>query len=95
MSNDEYARMIEHTQKIWYFAIPVVLAVIMIEALLFAKKIKKSILHINTAIHSYQSKDKFEVDQSKIPYEFLSIVDNFNDLLGWMNESAARERKHV
>lgn len=86
MSNDEYARMIEHTQKIWYFAIPVVLAVIMIETLLFAKKIKKSIVHINTAIHSYQSKDKFEVDQSKIPYEFLSIVDNFNDLLGWMND---------
>lgn len=85
VSDEEYYRLMENAQKIWYFAVPLVFAVILIQAALFAKKIKKSISHINHAIESYQDNEKFEVDKSKIPCEFHSIVDNFNSLLGWLN----------
>ncbi len=93
INNDEYDRYMDDIQTIWYFALPVILALIMIEALLFARKIKQSINQINGAIQAYQSKDKFEVDQSKIPYEFLSIVDNFNHLLEWMNDLQREKEK--
>lgn len=85
MTDEEYYRIMEKSDRIWGLAVPLVFAVILIQAALFANKIKKSISHINRAIESYQDNEKFEVDKSKIPFEFHSIVDNFNSLLGWLN----------
>ncbi len=85
LSDEEYYRLIEKSDMLWAFAVPIVFMVILLQAFLFAKKIKQSISHINRAIDSYQHNEKFEVDKSKIPCEFHSIVDNFNSLLGWLN----------
>lgn len=72
---------------------PVVIAVILLQAWLFATRIKKSIARINDAIGAYQSNEKFEVDKKKIPCEFLSIVDNFSNLLGWLNSLQSEKDK--
>ena len=93
VSDEEYYTIMEKTERVWIFAVPVVLALIIIQAFLFARSIKKSISYINTAIEGYQDSEKFEVKKEKIPKEFLSIVDNFNDLLGWLNNLQKEKEK--
>lgn len=94
MSDADYYSVMEKTDRIWLFAVPVVIAVILLQAWLFATRIKKSITRINDAIGAYQRNEKFEVDKKKIPCEFLSIVDNFSNLLGWLN-SLQREKDKI
>lgn len=93
MSDADYYALMEKTQRLWLWAIPVVLAVILLQAFLFAKRIKKSITQINNAIDTYQSNEKFEVDKRRIPCEFLSIVDSFSNLLGWLNNLQHEKEK--
>ncbi len=93
LSDEDYYSVMEKTQSLWLWAVPVVLATILLQACLFAKRIKKSIAQINNAIDTYQSNEKFEVDKKKIPCEFLSIVDNFSNLLGWLNNLQHEKEK--
>lgn len=93
VSDEEYYSIMEKTQRLWFRAIPIVVILIVGQAFLFAKSVKKSISHINTAIEGYQDNEKFEVDKKKIPTEFLSIVDNFNDLLGWLSNLQKEKEK--
>ena len=85
VSDEEYDALMQRVQRIWLLAIPIILIVILFQTFLFAKKIKESIFHINTAIDSYKENEKLEVDKSKIPNEFHSTVDNFNALLNSIN----------
>lgn len=93
ISDEEYYSIMERTQRVWFFAVPLVLALIIGQAFLFAKSVKKSISHINTAIEGYHDNEKFEVDKTKIPKEFLSIVDNFNNLLSWLSNLQKEKEK--
>lgn len=93
VSDEEYYSIMEKNQRVWLLAVPLVLALIIGQAFLFAKRVKKSISHINTAIEGYQDNEKFEVDKAKIPKEFLSIVDNFNNLLGWLSNLQKEKEK--
>ena len=63
MSDADYYSVMEKTDRIWLFAVPVVIAVILLQAWLFATRIKKSIARINDAIGAYQRNEKFEVDR--------------------------------
>ncbi len=85
INDEEYSILMKKTEKIWFLAIPLILDIIIIQTFFFARKIKKSITYINDAINAYMDNEKLEIDKNKIPNEFHSTVDGFNDLLNKLN----------
>ncbi len=86
MTAQAYDKVMNRTNGLWFMAILVIGLVILLEAFLFTRKIRRSIRPLNQAITGYAQNAVFEVDRQAIPREFQPMADNFSHLLDQLAE---------
>lgn len=76
-----YDKILYSTNAVWFMGIPLILFALLMEVLLFTRRIKKSIAPLNDAISAHKDNSSLKIDDLNIPKEFQSTADNFNELM--------------
>lgn len=81
ISDSKYYENIIKANLLWLLSIPFILTIIIIESVLFAKKIKKCINPLNDAITDYKNNSEEQIPTEEIPSEFTFVYSNFQELV--------------
>ena len=101
LTGDSYTNMLRDTNRVWLLSVLVLLIAVFLLALLFSRKIRRSIRPLNEAIVAYGAGKRLEVDRDKLPLEFQYVTDSFTRLLdqleqaGIEKEQANKEKQRV
>lgn len=94
-TNENYNKAIEEANQLWLLAVPFIVILILIEAIVYKRKIKKYIEPLNSIINSYRDKNVRMADDSEISTEFQTIADNFKLLLEKMDKNEEEKNKMI
>ncbi|MCI9365087.1 MAG: HAMP domain-containing histidine kinase [Clostridia bacterium] len=95
-SSENYGRALTRVDNIYIIAIPLVIAVIIIESLLYRKRLRKSIEPLDTIINYYENnKDIIENIDEEIAVEFRPTAKRFKDLLEKIEKTNLEKNKII
>ena len=101
LTDETYLRALDRANQMYLLTLPILAAAIFALALLFSRKVRRSIRPLNEAIVAYGEGRRVEVDPERLPREFRYVTDSFTHLLDQLEqadtakEQATREKQRV
>lgn len=84
-----YLKALADANRLTLLSLPVLLAMILLLALLFRRKLRRAILPLHQAIVAYGSGRRVEVQAERLPVEFRQVTDSFTRLLDRLEQANA------
>ena len=94
MTAQSYDKVMGRASRMWLMAIPLIAIVILIEGLLFTRKVRSSFLPLNEAVANYEKTQTFKIDTHAVPVEFQPITQNFTQLLNRLTK-VQKEKEEI
>lgn len=94
ISMDGYDEVVQKTRRIWLLAVPLLLAVTIIQAVWFSHTVRRQFRLLNEAVVAYKSGESYALDWEHTPLEFRAMLQSFYELLE-SQQSALREKERI
>jgi signal transduction histidine kinase len=97
----QYEQQVDQIEQLWLVAIPVILGMIILQSLLFTRKLRASLAPLNQAIVEYVDGRRVDLTATSMPAEFRQVVVNFDHMLDKLEtsrqetEQAYQEKQRV
>lgn len=93
LTDEAYLRALARANRTYLLSLPILAVVIFVLALLFSRKVRRSIRPLNEAIVAYGAGRRVEVDRDRLPREFQYVTDSFTHLLDQLEQADAAQEK--
>lgn len=93
LTNRNYRKAISDVNKIWFFAIPIILIIILIEAWFYKQKLKKCIEPLYNMLSCYEGTKNIVVNNDEILVEFQPVANKFKELLEKIEKNKVEKNK--
>lgn len=90
---DAYNKVLDDANMLWYVFVLVLFIVIIIQSVMFSRKIRNSLKPLDAAIVSYGSGQHSNISLDEVPKEFRHIVNDFEELQHRLDHAKA-EKEH-
>lgn len=94
ISMDGYDEVIAKARRIWLLAIPLLLALTIVQAAWFSRTVRRQFRSLNGAVEAYKSGKPYALDWDNTPLEFRAMLQSFYELLE-SQQSALREKERI
>lgn len=94
-TNENYNKALDEANTLWLLAIPFIGLIILIEVMVYKRKLKKYIEPLNLLINSYRAPKERRIDENEISTEFQSVADNFKMLLDKIDKNEIEKNKLI
>lgn len=94
LTEETYLRLLSSAQRMWLFFVPAAAAGVILFTFLLHRKIRRGTAVLNEAIRSCREPGGFRGDRSRIPAEFVDVLDTLDHLMSRLNE-LTRDRQRI
>ena len=83
----------DNLEHLRYISVPIIIGLMICFSVLIIHKLRKSLTPLNQAIIAYSKGERIIVEESRLPTEFHSVVENLDSLLDQLEESRAETER--
>lgn len=90
-----YEKLLNETDRLWLIFIPLLLLVVVIQSVLFSRKVRRSAAPFEKAISSYSKGERMNIPPNAIPVEFQPVIQSFDSLLDRLEQTQSEKEHEV